>query len=57
MIFTLPRNWHLFAEEAETEADLPYGKEHEAMVKRARQLKTASQIDKWLSSPELRPPA
>jgi hypothetical protein len=35
---------------------LPHGKERDALVRRARQLQTASQINQWLSSPELKPP-
>jgi hypothetical protein len=35
---------------------LPHGKEREALLRKARQLKTASQIDQWLSSPALKPP-
>jgi hypothetical protein len=35
---------------------LPQGKEREALVRKARQLHTASQINEWLSSPGLQPP-
>jgi hypothetical protein len=45
------------SEAAKSEAEkLPRGKEREALVRRARQLHTASQINEWLSSPGLRPP-
>ena len=45
------------SEAARQEAEkLPYGKQREALVRKARQLQTASQIEKWLSSPELQPP-
>jgi hypothetical protein len=53
----IEQKWHQQSEEAEREAEkLPHGKERDALVRKARQLKTASQIDQWLSSPELRPP-
>jgi hypothetical protein len=45
------------SEAAKIEAqNLPHGKERDALVRKARQLETASQINQWLSSPELRPP-
>ena len=54
---TIEQNWLQQSEEAKSEAEkLPYGKEREALVRKARQLKTASQIDQWLSSPALKPP-
>jgi hypothetical protein len=54
---TIEQKWHQQSEEAKREAEkLPHGKERDALVRKARQLKTASQIDQWLSSPELRPP-
>jgi hypothetical protein len=54
---TIEQNWHYQSEEAKCEAEkLPYGKEREALVRKARQLKTASQINQWLSSPALKPP-
>jgi hypothetical protein len=40
----------LFAEE------LPYGREREDLLLRARRLETASHIGKWISSPGLSPP-
>jgi hypothetical protein len=49
--------WRHQSEAAKAEAEkLPHGKEREALVKKARQLRTASQINQWLSSPELTPP-
>jgi hypothetical protein len=33
-----------------------FPRERDALIKKARQLETASQINQWLSSPELRPP-
>jgi hypothetical protein len=57
MRMTIEQKWHQQSEEAKTEAQkLPHGKEREALVRKARQLKTASQINQWLSSPELEPP-
>ena len=54
---TIEQNWHYQSEEAKCEAEkLPYGKEREALVRKARQLNTASQINQWLSSPALKPP-
>ena len=42
-----------FKREAER---LPYGREREELLLRARQLETASHIGKWISSPGLSPP-
>jgi hypothetical protein len=54
---TIEENWHQQSEAATIEADkLPSGKERAALVRKARQLKTASQINQWLSSPGLKPP-
>jgi hypothetical protein len=54
---TIEQKLHQQSEEAKSEAEkLPYGKEREALVRKARQLKTASQIDQWISSPALQPP-
>jgi hypothetical protein len=35
---------------------LPYGREREDLLVRARRLETASHIGKWISSPGLSPP-
>jgi hypothetical protein len=49
--------WQRQSEAAKTEAEnLPFGKQREALTKKARQLRTASQIDGWLSSSGLKPP-
>jgi hypothetical protein len=49
--------WRQQSEAAREEAEkLPSGKQREALVRKARQLQTASQIEQWLSSPELQPP-
>ena len=54
---TIEEKWHQQSEAAKIEAEkLPYGKEREALARKARQLQTASQINQWLSSPELKPP-
>ena len=54
---TIEQTWHDEAEAAKREAlNLPPGKERDALVKKARQLETASHIQEWVSSPELRPP-
>ena len=54
---TIEQEWHQQSEAAKNEAQkLPHGKERDALVREARQLKTASQINQWLSSPELKPP-
>ena len=54
---TIEQNWHQQSEAAKAEAQkLPHGKERDALVRTARQLQTASQINQWLSSPELKPP-
>jgi hypothetical protein len=54
---TIEQKWHVQSEAAKNEAQkLPHGKEREALVRKARQLKTASQINQWLSSSELQPP-
>jgi hypothetical protein len=54
---TIEEKWHLQSEPAKSEAQkLPHGKERDALIKKARQLETASQMNQRLSSPELRPP-
>jgi hypothetical protein len=54
---TIEAKWHQQSEAARDEAKkLPQGKERDTLVRKARQLETASQINQWLSSPELRPP-
>jgi hypothetical protein len=47
------------AEKARTEEQLaatPHGPQHDALATKVRQLDTASRINKWLTSPGLRPP-
>jgi hypothetical protein len=54
---TPEQKWHQLSEAAKNEAEkLPHGKEREALLRKARQLETASQIDQWISSPALQPP-
>jgi hypothetical protein len=37
-------------------AQLPHGKERDDLLRKARQLETASHINEWISSPGLTPP-
>jgi hypothetical protein len=54
---TIEQKWHQQSEAAKNEAKkLSHGKDRDALVIKARQLETASQIDQWLSSPGLQPP-
>jgi hypothetical protein len=54
---TIEEKWRQQSEAAKSEAQkLPHGKQRDALIKKARQLQTASQINQWLSSPELKPP-
>jgi hypothetical protein len=54
---TTEQKWHQQLEAAKNEAEkLPYGKERQALVRKARQLETATKINRWLSSAELQPP-
>jgi hypothetical protein len=54
---TIEQNWRQQSEAVKNEAKkLPPGKERDALARKARHLKTASQINQWLSSPELKPP-
>jgi hypothetical protein len=54
---TIEQKWHQQSQEAKHRAEsLPHGKERDGLIRKARQLETASQINRWLSSPELQPP-
>jgi hypothetical protein len=54
---SIEEKWHDQAEVCKREAaKLPYGKEREELLRRARQLETASHVNGWLSSPGLSPP-
>jgi hypothetical protein len=57
IIAATEERWRRQAEAAQQEADkLPSGNRRDALVREARRLRTASQMDQWLSSSELRPP-
>jgi hypothetical protein len=57
IIVATEERWRQQAEAARQEAeDLPFGQRREALIREARRWRTASQIDQWLSSPELQPP-
>jgi hypothetical protein len=54
---TIEEKWHQQSEAAKNEAEkLPFGRERDHLLRKARQLETASQINDWLSSPALSPP-
>jgi hypothetical protein len=54
---TIEEKWHQQSEAAMTQAErMPSGHERDQLLRRARQLETASHINQWLSSPELKPP-
>jgi len=54
---TIEESWRHQSQAAKAQAEkLPYGKECDALARKARQLETASQINQWLSSPGLSPP-
>jgi hypothetical protein len=48
---SLEEMWHEQAEALRREAEpLPYGKEREELLSKARQFETASHVNDWLSS-------
>ena len=54
---TTDRKWLEQARAARLEAEkLPRGLERDALLRTARQLETASQMNEWLTSPGLKPP-
>jgi hypothetical protein len=54
---TVEQKWHEQSEAAKQEAaKLPHGRLKSELLRKARQLETASQINQWLSSPSLQPP-
>jgi hypothetical protein len=54
---TVEQKWHEQSEAAKQEAaKLPHGRLKGELLRKARQLETASQINQWLSSPGLQPP-
>ena len=51
------QKWHEQAEAFKREAEkLPFGRERNELLRKARQLETASRINEWVSSPGLSPP-
>jgi hypothetical protein len=51
------QRWREQAEAFKRQAEkLPYGREREELLLKARQLETASHINEWVSSPGLSPP-
>ena len=54
---TIEQKWHQQSEAAKEEAEkLPPGKARDALEREARQLETASHLNQWLASSELKPP-
>ena len=54
---TTEQKWHEQSEATKEEAaKLPYGRLKEQLLRKSRQLQTASEISQWLSSPGLQPP-
>ena len=57
IIVATEERWRKQAEVLQQAAEkLPFSKQREALVREVRRLRTASQIDQWLSSAELQPP-
>jgi hypothetical protein len=64
MLGTQPKSKPTFEQRLAQEANrvkeraktLPQGKERELLLRKARQLETASRINDWMSSPGLQPP-
>jgi hypothetical protein len=55
--YTIEEKWHQLWEAAEKEATkFSKGKEHEDLMRKARQSEAASQINRWISSRGLMPP-
>jgi hypothetical protein len=53
MMEQIIEEWRQEAEAAKSNAEgLPPGRQRDALVRKARQLQTASQMNQWLSSPE-----
>jgi hypothetical protein len=53
----IDQKWKALADQYRASAgDLPEGAEREKLLRKARQLETASQVDVWLSSPGLKAP-
>ena len=57
MVRQKPASWHEQAETFKVEAErLPNGQERETLERKARQLKIAIHLNRWVSSPGLQPP-
>jgi hypothetical protein len=53
---TIEQKWHEQAQSYKQQAaKLPHGKERDHLLRKARQLETASHMNDWLSSPGLSP--
>jgi hypothetical protein len=54
---SIEQKWKEQAETYKAEAaKLPYGRERAELLRKARQLETASHMNEWLTSPGLQPP-
>jgi archaellum biogenesis protein FlaJ (TadC family) len=54
---SIVQSWHEQAEAVRANAEkLPHGKERELLERKARQLETASEINRWLTSSGLTAP-
>jgi len=54
---SIEQKWRELGEAFKQEAaQLPYGKQRDELLRKARQLETASHINEWISSPGLTPP-
>jgi hypothetical protein len=54
---TIEQKWHNQAEAYKQDAaKLPHGRERDELLRKARQLETASHMNDWLSSPGLSSP-
>jgi hypothetical protein len=54
---TIEETWRQQSEAARQEDQkLSHGKQRDHLLRKARQLQTASQVHEWLSSPALQPP-
>jgi hypothetical protein len=53
---TIEEKWHNSLKQPRSRLKTFPTAERDALMRKARQLETASQMNQWLSSPELRPP-
>jgi hypothetical protein len=54
---SLEQKWHEQAEAFKRQAEmLPHGRERDELLRKTRQLETASRINEWVSSPGLSSP-